>query len=89
MRVRYALLSLCLSQLTQIAAASEAAELPPLELLGYIADFSDDEEGWVDPQELEELFSLGSDAADAPGSEDTNHPAVSTDSGAPDTAAAE
>ncbi len=61
MRVRYVLLSLCLSILTQIAAATEAEELPELELLGFIADFSDDEEGWVDPQQLEELFSLGSE----------------------------
>ena len=61
MRVRYVLLILCLSILTQIAAATEEEELPELELLGFIADFSDDEEGWVDPQQLEELFSLGSE----------------------------
>ena len=59
MRARYVLLSLCLSLLTQNAAATEEEELPELELLGFIADFSDDEEGWVDPQQLEELFSLG------------------------------
>ena len=68
MRVRHVLLSLCISLLTQIvtqiAAATEEEELPALELLGFIADFSDDDEGWVDPQELEELLSLVSDTAE-------------------------
>ena len=58
MRVRHVLLLLCLSLLAHAATAAEEEELPALELLGYIADFSDDEEGWVDPQELDELFSL-------------------------------
>ena len=102
MRVRYVLLSLCLSLLTQIAAAteknepsarggpsareepsaerepSEQEELPALELLGFIADFSDDDEGWVDPQELEELFAPGS-VAEEPG--ETTDPAESRDDG--------
>jgi hypothetical protein len=78
MRVRYVLLSLCLSLLTQIAAATEEEELPALELLGFIADFSDDDEGWVDPQELEELFAPGS-VAEEPG--ETTDPAESRDDG--------
>jgi hypothetical protein len=64
---------LCISLLPQFATATEeeapaveeasAADekLPELELLGFIADFSDDEEGWVDPGELEEMFSPGSE----------------------------
>jgi len=96
MRVRYVLLCLCLSLLTQIAAATEEkepsagrepsageepsaeGELPALELLGFIADFSDDDEGWVDPQELEELFAPGS-VAEEPG--ETTDPAESRDDG--------
>ena len=58
MRARHVLLSFCISVLPQVAAATESDELPPLELLGFIADFSDEEEGWVDPQELDEMLSL-------------------------------
>jgi len=89
MRVRYVLLSLCLSLLTQISAATEEepsaggkpsaeGELPALELLGFIADFSDDDEGWVDPQELEELFAPGS-VAEEPG--EATDPADSREDG--------
>ncbi len=79
MQVRAVLLGLCISLLAQIATATEEEELPPLELLGFLADFSDDEEGWVDPQELEELFSLGSETAEPdPGSEATTEPDTHT-----------
>ena len=72
MRVRYVLLSLFISLLTHAAAATEEEELPALELLGFIADFSDENEGWVDPQELEELFSLGGEAPEPDGGIDEN-----------------
>ena len=65
MRVRHVLLLLCLSLLAHAATAAEEEELPALELLGFIADFSDDEAGWVDPQELEELTSLEDEATEA------------------------
>ncbi len=42
--------------------AAGGAEAPPLELLGFIADFSDEEEGWVDPREIESIFALDGDA---------------------------
>ena len=62
MRARYAWFFLCVSLLSQPATAGEEEdELPPLELLGFIADFSDDEEGWTDPETIEDLFSMGED----------------------------
>jgi hypothetical protein len=47
--------------------AAQEDELPPLELLGFIADFSDEEEGWVDPQEIEGIFTLGNEREDLEG----------------------
>jgi hypothetical protein len=59
MRARYAWIFICVSLLCQTAKADEQEdELPPLELLGYIADFSDGEEGWTDPESIDDLFSL-------------------------------
>ncbi|MCY4426185.1 MAG: hypothetical protein OXC05_04035 [Halieaceae bacterium] len=56
MRVRHLALACSLTFTISINAAEEE-ELPPLELLGFIADFSSEEEGWVDPQQLEELLT--------------------------------
>jgi hypothetical protein len=80
MRVRHVLLSVCILLLSQIATATEEEDLPPLELLGFIADFSDEDEGWVDPQELEELFSLGGEAA-KPGEAAEHDPAEGSSNG--------
>ena len=57
MRARYAWIVLCISLTSYPATAQEEDDLPPLELLGFIADFSDDEEGWTDPETIEDLFS--------------------------------
>lgn len=54
MRVSQQLLAILLLFNATISPAQEE-ELPPLELLGFIADFSD-ENGWVDPENLEGLF---------------------------------
>ena len=56
MRVRQLVLACSLTFTISINAAEEE-ELPPLELLGFIADFSSEEEGWVDPQQLQELLT--------------------------------
>ena len=56
MRVRQLVLACSLTFTISINAAEEE-ELPPLELLGFIADFSSEEEAWVDPQQLEELLT--------------------------------
>ena len=40
---------------TDQAGDSGEEKLPPLELLGFLADFSD-ESGWVDPAELDGMF---------------------------------
>ncbi len=59
MRARELTLALCLFLTTSTITAKEE-EIPPLELLGFIADFSDEEDGWVDPGEIEGLFNLES-----------------------------
>ena len=59
MQARHVLLCISLIIVTHAAANDEEEDnLPPLELLGFIADFSDDEEGWTDPAVVEDLFSL-------------------------------
>jgi len=55
MRVSQKLLAILLLFNATISLAQEE-EPPPLELLGFIADFSDDN-GWVDPENLEGLFN--------------------------------
>lgn len=62
MRARQWILACCLTLHTSTfpgLATAEEEELPGLELLGFIADFSDEEEGWLDPQEIEGIFALG------------------------------
>ena len=70
MRARQWILACCLTLTTSTFSALTSAEedaLPPLELLGFIADFSDEEEGWVDPQEIEGIFTLGDEREDLEG----------------------
>ncbi len=55
MRVSQQLLAILLLFNAAISPAQEE-ELLPLELLGFIADFSDGDD-WVDPENLEGLFS--------------------------------
>jgi hypothetical protein len=77
MRARYAWTFICASLLCQPATAEqEEVDLPPLELLGYIADFSDEEEGWTDPESIDDLFSLGQRGESEEGSE--NEPGSDT-----------
>ena len=61
------LLTIFTSTVTSPGRADEETEdtdLPPLELLGFIADFSDNQEGWVDPQEIEGIFNLDGEEPD-------------------------
>jgi hypothetical protein len=59
MQARHVLLCISLIIVTHAAANDEEDEnLPPLELLGFIADFSDEDEGWTDPEVVEDMFSL-------------------------------
>jgi hypothetical protein len=56
MRASQQFLALLILLTTTFASAQSEEELPTLELLGFIADFSD-ADGWVDPQNLEGLLS--------------------------------
>ncbi len=70
MRVRQWILACCLTLNASTfpgLATAEEEELPGLELLGFIADFSDEEEGWLDPQEIEGIFTLGEEREDLEG----------------------
>ncbi len=61
------LLTIFASTVTSPGRADEETEdqdLPPLELLGFIADFSDNQEGWVDPQEIDGIFNLDGEEPD-------------------------
>ena len=58
MRASFFLLVLCVSLFNQPTLADDEEDLPALELLGFIADFSDEDEGWTDPESVENLFSL-------------------------------
>ena len=47
--------------------ATGEEELPPLELLGFIADFSNEREGWVDSGLLEEMLAFELENGQGPG----------------------
>jgi hypothetical protein len=64
MRVSQQLLAILLLFYAAISPAQEE-ELPPLELLGFIADFSDGND-WVDPENLEGLFNDNVDNSEQP-----------------------
>ena len=55
MRASQQLLAMLLLFNTAVSSAQKQ-ELPPLELLGFIADFSDGN-SWMDPENLEGLFN--------------------------------
>ncbi len=60
MRVRQLVIATSLLVSASINATGEE-ELPPLELLGFIADFSNEREGWVDSGLLEEMSAYEQD----------------------------
>ena len=80
MRASHAWIVLCVCLLTPpVTADEEEDELPPLELLGFIADFSDDEEGWTDPETIEDLFSLNGNKGENDGDSENDEAQVETE----------
>jgi hypothetical protein len=64
MRARYVLFILCISLNITSLTAEEEDDLPPLELLGFIADFSDEDEGWTDPHEINTMLPIDGQEAE-------------------------